>query len=269
VIVAGASTHPGKFGFVALHNILSSGTRPRRCDESDATPVSVLRRRAPSTNCPMGPGPRVRVHARERERRSVARLRPARRARRVPDGADDLRRAGTAIVPRRAGRPAVRARTAGAASWCSHDSGGAALPDPALRQERGAHAAPGAGAQQIDVRARGRAHEHEVPGPIGQFVDGARRLNTEHGRGVEIRRTDAAAVPDDKMLCRATKPNLPGWVDAPATITPRGSKSARNASSETRTSGSAPRSTRLDSAVSSISTRASTATACRRRRSAD
>src|SRR4051812_9962698 len=27
VIVAGASSHPGKFGFVALHNILSSGYR--------------------------------------------------------------------------------------------------------------------------------------------------------------------------------------------------------------------------------------------------
>ena len=25
VLVAGASTHPGKFGFVALHNILASG----------------------------------------------------------------------------------------------------------------------------------------------------------------------------------------------------------------------------------------------------
>src|SRR4051812_20137131 len=29
VIVAGASTHPGKFGFVALHNILASGYRGR------------------------------------------------------------------------------------------------------------------------------------------------------------------------------------------------------------------------------------------------
>ncbi len=27
VIVAGASTHPGKFGFVALHNILAAGYR--------------------------------------------------------------------------------------------------------------------------------------------------------------------------------------------------------------------------------------------------
>ncbi len=29
VIVAGASTHPGKFGFVGLHNILAAGYRGR------------------------------------------------------------------------------------------------------------------------------------------------------------------------------------------------------------------------------------------------
>ena len=29
VVVAGASSHPGKFGFVALHNILASGYRGR------------------------------------------------------------------------------------------------------------------------------------------------------------------------------------------------------------------------------------------------
>ncbi len=40
VIVAGASTHPGKFGFVALHNILSSGYRGRvGATNLDATPV--------------------------------------------------------------------------------------------------------------------------------------------------------------------------------------------------------------------------------------
>ena len=32
------------------------------------------------------------------------------------------------------------------------------------------------------------------------------------------------------MLCSATNPNLPGWLDAPATITPRGSNSAANPS---------------------------------------
>ena len=30
VLVAGVSSHPGKFGFVALHNILSQGYRGRR-----------------------------------------------------------------------------------------------------------------------------------------------------------------------------------------------------------------------------------------------
>ncbi len=40
VIVAGASTHPGKFGFVALHNILSSGYAGRvGATNLDATPV--------------------------------------------------------------------------------------------------------------------------------------------------------------------------------------------------------------------------------------
>ncbi|HEV7525146.1 MAG TPA: acetate--CoA ligase family protein, partial [Acidimicrobiia bacterium] len=40
VIVAGASTHPGKFGFVALHNILSSGYQGRvAATNLEATPV--------------------------------------------------------------------------------------------------------------------------------------------------------------------------------------------------------------------------------------
>ncbi|MDQ1511985.1 MAG: hypothetical protein QOG50_3829, partial [Actinomycetota bacterium] len=40
VIVAGASTHPGKFGFVALHNILSCGYRGRvAATNLEATPV--------------------------------------------------------------------------------------------------------------------------------------------------------------------------------------------------------------------------------------
>ncbi|MDP9333417.1 MAG: acetate--CoA ligase family protein [Actinomycetota bacterium] len=40
VIVAGASTHPGKFGFVALHNILSSGYSGRvAATNLEATPV--------------------------------------------------------------------------------------------------------------------------------------------------------------------------------------------------------------------------------------
>ena len=40
IIVAGASTHPGKFGFVALHNILSCGYRGRvAATNLEATPV--------------------------------------------------------------------------------------------------------------------------------------------------------------------------------------------------------------------------------------
>ena len=40
VVVAGASSHPGKFGFVALHNILANGYQGRVfATNRDATPV--------------------------------------------------------------------------------------------------------------------------------------------------------------------------------------------------------------------------------------
>ena len=40
VVVAGASTHPGKFGFVALHNILANGYTGRVfATNLEATPV--------------------------------------------------------------------------------------------------------------------------------------------------------------------------------------------------------------------------------------
>ena len=45
VIVAGASTHPGKFGFVALHNILANGYEGRVfATNLEATPVLVQTR---------------------------------------------------------------------------------------------------------------------------------------------------------------------------------------------------------------------------------
>ena len=49
------------------------------------------------------------------------------------------------------------------------------------------------------------------------------------------------------MLWRLTKPNLPGWVDTPATSTPRGSNSAWKCG-------------RVDAPSAATSTRASTAT---------
>ena len=80
-VVAGASSHPGKFGFVALHNILARATRARssrrtaRAARSSASPMA-----ASVDDLPAGAGrPRVRVHAGRREPRAAARVR-ARRA---------------------------------------------------------------------------------------------------------------------------------------------------------------------------------------------
>jgi acyl-CoA synthetase (NDP forming) len=64
VLVAGASTHPGKFGFVSLHNILASGYEGTglRTNREGAEVLGVRdrgRRRRP----PRRPRPRLRVHA--------------------------------------------------------------------------------------------------------------------------------------------------------------------------------------------------------------
>jgi len=56
VIVAGASTHPGKFGFVALHNILSSGYQGRvGATNLEATPVLGIDTVATVDELPDGP----------------------------------------------------------------------------------------------------------------------------------------------------------------------------------------------------------------------
>ena len=56
VIVAGASTHPGKFGFVALHNILSSGYRGRvGATNLEATPVLGIETTRTVDELPDGP----------------------------------------------------------------------------------------------------------------------------------------------------------------------------------------------------------------------
>ena len=66
VIVAGASTHPGKFGFVALHNILRHGyagkvfaTNRRRAATILGVDTRAVGRRPPRRRR----RPRVRVHA--------------------------------------------------------------------------------------------------------------------------------------------------------------------------------------------------------------
>ncbi len=56
VIVAGASTHPGKFGFVALHNILSHGYAGRiAATNLDATPVLGVQTASGIDDLPDGP----------------------------------------------------------------------------------------------------------------------------------------------------------------------------------------------------------------------
>jgi acetyl-CoA synthetase (ADP-forming) len=56
VIVAGASTHPGKFGFVALHNILASGYEGRvAATNLDATPVLGIETARTVDELPEGP----------------------------------------------------------------------------------------------------------------------------------------------------------------------------------------------------------------------
>ena len=125
VIVAGASSHPGKFGFVVLHNLLATGTpvgcspptatRPRGRRAARAARAGVRRGRARRRR-----RPRVRVHAGRAQRRVLrtlcgpgraGRVRHDRRVRR-----DRRRRAGGrggARRGRRGARPAPRrARTA-------------------------------------------------------------------------------------------------------------------------------------------------------------
>ena len=67
----------------------------------------------------------------------------------------------------------------------------------------------------------------------------------------------APVYPDANRLCRDTNPNFPGWLDAPATTTPRGSKSALNCSSDGRRRRRGVAGTAADGRSS---TRASTAT---------
>ena len=82
------------------------------------------------------------------------------------------------------------------------------------RSSRNAARTPRAGAraQQVGVRARGRADEDEIPRTLGQLVDradGSRcRAPASPSRFVAATRP---RYPTTRMLCSATKPNLPGW----------------------------------------------------------
>ena len=123
VVVAGASTHPGKFGFVALHNILAAGYRgPGRRRRT-----SKRRRCSASTPCasidelPDGPWDLVFVCTPAAANAELLRaVREARasaprssRARGYGEAGDDgrARRARARRARRRARHPARRART--------------------------------------------------------------------------------------------------------------------------------------------------------------
>ena len=107
VIVAGASTHPGKFGFVTLHNLLAAGYRGRvLATNLEATPVLGVprrgvhagRRRSRRPALGGGQGGQGRL-------RHVGRLRRGRRGR--PPGRGRAGRAGRRARPAagRAERP--------------------------------------------------------------------------------------------------------------------------------------------------------------------
>ena len=115
VIVAGASSHPGKFGFVVLHNLLAHGYAGR----SRPTATSAARGATRCSGCPARVDrgrarrcrrPRVRVHAGRAQRRPAAHLRRPRRAGGVRDDRrlrrDRRRRAGGGTRARRRRRGA-------------------------------------------------------------------------------------------------------------------------------------------------------------------
>ena len=103
----------------------------------------------------------------------------------------------------------------------------ARLAVAAARDEGRAHAARRAGAQQLGVRGLRRAHEDEVGGALRQLGDVADRLAARAPRAPSrFSGEDLAARSRSAAGCEsATKPNLPGCADTPATSTPRGWKS--------------------------------------------
>ena len=113
MLVAGASTHPGKFGFVSLHNLLASGyagprVRHQPAGRGGARHPDGRRRRRPARRRDR---PRLRVHAGVGEPRPAAGLRGEGRQGGVPH-VGRLRRGGRGgqAGRGRAGRPRRRAR---------------------------------------------------------------------------------------------------------------------------------------------------------------
>ena len=74
-------------------------------------------------------------------------------------------------------------------------AGVAGLAVTRAREECGADSPSRAGAQQVGVRAGGRADEHEVPRAVRKLVDSAGRFDAEHRNSFEVRRRDPARIP--------------------------------------------------------------------------
>ena len=183
VVVAGASSHPGKFGFVALHNILSQGyagrglrDQPRgrrgaRRPDGDLARRSSRRRRG---------RPRLRVHARRREPRAAAGLRAPR----------DL--APRSSPPPATAKPA-RPACGPSASWSSLLASSASC-SPA-RTGRASCPRPRACARRSSPRSRppGRI---AIASQSGNFVSSFQNLAVASGVGVSraVSAGNAAAV---------------------------------------------------------------------------
>ena len=73
----------------------------------------------------------------------------------------------------------------------------------AARTPRRAHARSSSG-----FARRGRAHEHEVPRPVGEVVDRCDGLDAEHRRRLEVRRADLARVARREDVVQRDEPEL-------------------------------------------------------------
>ena len=73
-------------------------------------------------------------------------------------------------------------------------AGLAGLAVARAREKCRAYTPSSARAQQVGVGSCRGADEHEIPWTVGQLVDAASRLDTEHRSGFEVRRRDLPAI---------------------------------------------------------------------------
>ena len=184
IVVAGASSHPGKFGFVALHNILAAGLRgPRVRDRTARAGRSSASRRCPRS--------RTSPPTRRSTSSSCARPPP-----RTPTSSARARRAGiTGRVRHVGGLRRGRRRGAGGGARPRRARGGAR--HPARGPERPGRGLDAGVALRADRRPLPAGGAHRRGQPVGQLR--ARRSSTTRCRpGIGISRAvsagNAAAV---------------------------------------------------------------------------